>query len=180
MAEIILVTGGARSGKSSHAQQLAEKHQGKKLFVATCPVTDPEMEERIKLHQADRQHGGWTTVEETVDLENPLKGHQEFQVVVVDCLTLWVNNLLFTDSGNSLDEKTISLRAEKLLEVCLDRHGVVILVTNEVGLGIVPENPLARRYRDLVGRCNQVVGSAADRVILVTCGIPMNIKDSNL
>ena len=177
MAEIILITGGARSGKSRVAQELAEDRVGRRLFVATCTVTDSEMQHRIEQHQLDRQDGGWDTIEETVDLEELLNENQEYGVVLIDCLTLWVNNLLFTDSGNALDETAVAAKVKSILEACAVRTGTVIMVTNEVGQGIVPENVLARRYRDLVGRCNQVIGSVADKVILVTCGIPLAIKE---
>ncbi|MBU0480909.1 MAG: bifunctional adenosylcobinamide kinase/adenosylcobinamide-phosphate guanylyltransferase [Proteobacteria bacterium] len=177
MAEIILITGGARSGKSRHAQQLAEKRKGKRLFVATCPVTDDEMQQRIERHRFDREDCGWQTIEETVDLQGVLNGNREYEVVLIDCLTLWINNLLFTDAGNSLDDEALKERVRGILEAAVIRPGVVILVTNEVGMGIVPENLLARRYRDLVGRCNQEVAAVADKVVLVTCGIPMTVKE---
>ncbi len=177
MAKIILITGGARSGKSSYAQKLAEERKAKRLFVATCPLTDAEMVQRIERHRDDRQDRGWETIEETVDLESVLNGNQEYNVVLIDCLTLWINNLLFADAGNSLDEEDVAARARRVLEECAVRNGVVIMVTNEVGLGIVPENILARRYRDLVGRCNQEIGALADKVILVTCGIPITVKE---
>lgn len=177
MAEIILVTGGSRSGKSRHAQKLAESFAGKRLFVATCPLTDEEMKQRIERHRLDRQEAGWQTIEETVNLEQVLHDNLDHEVVLIDCLTLWINNLLFTDAGNELCEDSLAARTRLLLEACAARPGVVIMVTNEVGLGIVPENPLARRYRDLVGRCNQEVGAVADKVIITTCGIPMTIKE---
>jgi len=177
VAKIILITGGARSGKSSYAQKLAEERKAKRLFVATCPLTDAEMVQRIERHRDDRQDRGWETIEETVDLESVLNGNQEYNVVLIDCLTLWINNLLFADAGNSLDEEDVAARARRVLEECAVRNGVVIMVTNEVGLGIVPENILARRYRDLVGRCNQEIGALADKVILVTCGIPITVKE---
>ena len=178
MAEIILITGGARSGKSRQAQQLGESLPGKKLFIATCPVTDAEMEQRIDRHRQDRQDAGWQTVEETVNLEQALADNSACEVVLIDCLTLWINNLLFTDAGNMLDEEVISVKVRKLLAACAARSGVVIMVTNEVGLGIVPENALARRYRDLVGRCNQEIAAVADKVIMSICGIPLNIKET--
>jgi adenosylcobinamide kinase/adenosylcobinamide-phosphate guanylyltransferase len=177
VAEIILITGGARSGKSRHAQQLAESLSGRRLFVATCPVIDEEMRQRIERHRLDRQEAGWQTVEETVNLAQVLQDDLDHQVVLIDCLTLWVNNLLYTDAGNELSEDALNVKTRLLLEACAGRPGVVIMVTNEVGLGIVPENPLARRYRDLVGRCNQEVGAAADRVVMTTCGIAINIKE---
>ena len=178
MAEIILITGGARSGKSRHAQQLAESLSGKRLFVATCPVTDEEMRQRIERHRLDRQDAGWQTVEETVNPGQVLDDNPDYEVVLIDCLTLWVNNLLFTDAANELSEENLSVKVQKLLEACARRPGEVIMVTNEVGLGIVPENPLARRYRDLVGRCNQEIGAVADKVILTICGVPTTIKEN--
>lgn len=178
MSEIILITGGARSGKSRHAQRLAESLSGKMLFVATCPVTDEEMGQRIERHRLDRQEAGWQTVEETVNLVQVLNNNSEYEVVLIDCLTLWINNLLFTDGANELSEEMVSSRVRKVVEACTARAGVVIMVTNEVGMGIVPENPLARRYRDLVGRCNQEVAAVADKVIMTTCGIPTIIKES--
>lgn len=176
MAEIILITGGARSGKSRHAQQLGESLPGKKLFIATCPVIDAEMGKRIERHRQDRQGAGWQTVEETINLAQALTANPAAEVVLIDCLTLWINNLLFTDAGNMLDEDAVSVQVSKLLAACAARPGVVIMVTNEVGLGIVPENILARRYRDLVGRCNQEIAAIADKVIMSICGIPVNIK----
>lgn len=178
MAEIILITGGSRSGKSRYAQQLGDSLSGEKLFIATCPVTDEEMRQRIERHVLDRQGAGWKTVEETVDMEQTLAGNPDAEVVLIDCLTLWINNLLFTDAANSLDEEATRVKARKLMEACRARAGVVIMVTNEVGLGVVPENALARRYRDLVGRCNQEIAAAADKVIMSICGIPLNIKET--
>lgn len=178
MAEIILITGGARSGKSRQAQRLAEALPGKKIFVATCPVVDQEMQQRIARHRQDRAAAGWQTVEETIALEETLAANREAEVVLIDCLTLWINNLLFTDGANALDEAAVSVRVGKILAACGGRSGTVIMVTNEVGLGIVPENALARRYRDLVGRCNQEVAAAADKVIMTICGIPLQIKET--
>jgi adenosylcobinamide kinase/adenosylcobinamide-phosphate guanylyltransferase len=178
VAEIILITGGARSGKSRHAQKLAESLSGKRLFVATCPVTDEEMRQRIERHRLDRQEAGWQTVEETVDLVQVLNDNPDYEVVLIDCLTLWVNNLLFTDAANELSEESLVAKVRKVVETSVARSGEVIMVTNEVGLGIVPENVLARRYRDLVGRCNQEVAAAAGKVIITTCGVPMTIKEN--
>ena len=177
MAEIILITGGARSGKSRYAQQLAESIEGEKLFVATCPVIDEEMRQRIERHRREREERGWQTVEETVDLAGLIEGNREYEVVLIDCLTLWVNNLIFTDGAGELSEEKLADKVARILNVCRERSGVVLMVTNEVGLGIVPENPLAMRYRDLVGRCNQVVAARADKVIQTICGIPMTIKE---
>lgn len=177
MAEIILITGGARSGKSRHAQALAEAHPGQRLFIATSPVIDGEMRVRIERHQADRQGQGWRTIEEPLRLAAVLAENSEEEVVLLDCLTLWISNLLFeAEEPEYFTEAMIAELARELADAASRRQGVVIIVTNEVGLGIVPENPLARRYRDLAGRCNQIIAAAADRVDLVTCGIPLIIK----
>ncbi len=179
MAEIILVTGGARSGKSSYALQRAESVSTRRLFVATCPKVDPEMTERVRRHQQERQGRGWETVESEIDLAaifvNQATG---YEVVLIDCLTLWINNLLFISEGQGtdVDDHRIIALCRDWLEAARHFTGTVICVTNEVGLGIVPDNALARKYRDLVGTCNQTIGRLADEVILVTCGIPLKIK----
>ncbi|MDH3329821.1 MAG: bifunctional adenosylcobinamide kinase/adenosylcobinamide-phosphate guanylyltransferase [Desulfobulbaceae bacterium] len=179
MGRITLITGGSRSGKSSFAQRLAEEQPGSRLFLATCPVTDKEMEIRILRHIQDRQKGNWDTIEEPVRIAEQLAQAGRYDTVLIDCLTLWINNLLYEASGknSALDEERITLETKRLVEKAGEHPGEVILVTNEVGLGIVPENKTARLYRDLVGRCNQCVGGAAERVYLVTCGIPLQIKD---
>jgi len=177
MAQIILITGGARSGKSRHAQACAENFPGNRLFLATSPVIDGEMRARIERHQADRQGREWRTVEEELRPTEILAGYPEAEVVLLDCLTLWISNLLFeAEEPEYYTESKVAGLAGELAATAARRRGVVIIVTNEVGLGIVPENPLARRYRDLVGRCNQTIAAAADRVDLVTCGIPLTIK----
>lgn len=179
MGRITLVTGGSRSGKSSFAQRLAEEQPGSRLFLATCPVTDKEMEIRILRHIQDRQKGNWDTVEEPVRIAAQLAQAGRYDTVLIDCLTLWINNLLYEASckNSVLDEDRVTLETKRLVETAAEHPGEVILVTNEVGLGIVPENKTARLYRDLVGRCNQCAGAAAERVYLVTCGIPLQIKD---
>jgi len=181
MAEIILVTGGARSGKSAYAQARAEKMQPERVFIATCPVVDTEMAERIRRHQKARSESGWRTVEETTALSRVLGQCRDCGVVLIDCLTLWVNNLLFSpDEEHRLDEDRMARLGRELVESALALSCPVIMVTNEVGLGIVPENGLARRYRDLVGRLNQTIGAAAAEVILVVAGQSLTIKKYDL
>lgn len=179
MAEIILVTGGARSGKSGYAQSLAEAETGTRVFIATCPPAaetgDREMAARIDRHREQRRQKGWQTIEEQLDLAGVLQDCTSHEVLLVDCLTLWVNNLLFHGSGDFSEDEIVE-KGRELLAACAFCKGTVILVTNEVGLGIVPENPRAREYRDLVGRLNQVIARGADRVVLVTCGCPLTIK----
>lgn len=178
MARITLISGGSRSGKSAFAQRLAEEEPGSRLFLATCPVTDPEMELRILRHVQDRRKGNWATVEEQLDLAGQLHQAHRFDTVLIDCLTLWVNNLMFEAAGRNrtLDEDRVRAETERMLAAAREHPGEVIMVTNEVGMGIVPDNPTSRLYRDLIGRCSQSVGMAADRVYLVSCGIPIQIK----
>ncbi len=173
MAEIILVTGGARSGKSAFAQARAETLSSDRVYVATSPVTDREMAERIARHQRERGKG-WRTVEETLHLDRVLYGCAGAGVVLVDCLTLWVNNLLLEDG--ELGEDRAAELAVGVVRAAARTAGPVLMVTNEVGWGIVPDNPLARRYRDLVGRVNQTVAAAAAEVFLVVAGQPLRIK----
>jgi adenosylcobinamide kinase/adenosylcobinamide-phosphate guanylyltransferase len=178
MAAITLITGGSRSGKSAFAQGLAEEQGGTRLFLATCPVTDREMEDRIQRHRKDRQEGNWDTIEETVDVAGQLRSAAGYDIVLIDCLTLWVNNLMYEAAQENavLSEDLVTEQADHLVLAAREYPGEVIMVTNEVGQGIVPGNKAARQYRDLVGRCNQCVGLAADRVFLVSCGIPVRIK----
>ena len=195
MAEIVLVTGGSRSGKSRYAQGLAEAITGKRTFVATCPAVDAEMAERIRRHRQARG-AGWVTVEETVDLPGAIRRVVDSDVVLVDCLTLWVNNLLYEETLRSaredgteavtapsdpagtasMTEDEMEAHCREVLLACASLPGTVIFVTNEVGMGIVPDNPLSRRFRDLAGRCNQVIAGGADRVIFMVSGIAARIK----
>jgi len=174
MGRITLVTGGARSGKSSYALKLAQALSPPRYFIATCPRIDPELEGRIRRHREERRHQGWHTVEEERDLAKVVQKITS-GVVVVDCLTLWVNNLFF--AAPDISEETISRHTADLLERCSHKDVTYLFVTNEVGWSIVPENSQARRYRDLVGRCNQVMADAAHRVVLVACGQPLTIKN---
>ena len=178
MARVILITGGARSGKSDYALRLAETLPGPRVFVATCPPLDDEMRERIRKHRQERLKRHWHTIEEPVDPAKTLSDSGHFTVFLVDCLTLWVNNLLYRaeKDGVVLSEEVMEQYCGDLLEACSGVQGTVIFVTNEVGLGIVPDNKVARTYRDLVGRCNQVIAGGSDEVYLVSCGIPLTLK----
>ena len=177
---MVLVTGGCRSGKSAYAQRLAESLPSRRLFVATCPVTDEEMRLRIEMHQQSRLDRGWETVEEQVELATVLRHYADYEVVLVDCLTLWVNNLMYDaeQAGRQISERDTAETCRELLAVARQRCGTVIFVTNEVGLGVVPDNAVARRYRDLVGQANQAVAAEADTVTLLTCGIPWHLKST--
>ena len=155
MAEVILVTGGCRSGKSAFAERLVrEAHPARRFYIATCPVLDAEMRERVRLHQARRAADQWTTIEEQTDLVSALKRCE---------------NIAFT-------EDEMRLECERFQRACTSFEGTIVLVINEVGSGIVPENEAARRFRDCSGRCGQMMASFADRVYLTVCGIPMKLK----
>jgi len=178
VGRLILVTGGARSGKSDFALQLAQALPGPRCFIATCPVVDAEMEERIARHRQERAGSDWQTVEEQTDIAIVLQGRKDSCVCLVDCLTLWVNNLLYhsEQAGKLFADTEMRRQCALLLQAANEYPGTVICVTNEVGMGVVPDNPAARLYRDLVGRCNRMVAAAADEVVLVSCGIPLRLK----
>ena len=178
MGRLILITGGARSGKSDYALQLAQWLPGPRCFIATCPVVDSEMDERIVRHREERAGTEWQTVEEQIDIAGVIRIRRNDHVCLIDCLTLWVNNLLYRaeQSGKIFSDTEMRQQCDLLTEAAAAHQGAVICVTNEVGMGIVPDNPAARLYRDLVGRCNRMVAAAAGEVYLVSCGIPLRLK----
>jgi adenosylcobinamide kinase/adenosylcobinamide-phosphate guanylyltransferase len=178
MADLILATGGSRSGKSSWAQRRAEAICGPRLYIATCPVIDAEMNERIRKHREVRKGKGWETIEETIDIAGVIRRHGEGKTVLVDCLTLWINNLMYERQmrGEQMAENDIVEYCQNLIAACRQITGTVILVSNEVGMGIVPDNETARRFRDIAGRCNQEIAQAADAVTLLVSGIPLPVK----
>ena len=164
-----LVLGGARSGKSRYALQLAEKGVKDLVFIATAEALDSEMERRIARHQ-DERGDHWTTVEEPLELPRTIEEHTEQGTTcVVDCLTLWLSNLLH--HKRELDDAT-----EKLCTALREAKGDTILVSNEVGMGLVPETPLGRAFRDAQGRLNQQMAETCDRVIFVAAGLPLTLK----
>lgn len=179
MSHLLLLTGGARSGKSAYAQGRAEALDGPRRYLATCPRSDDgEMAERIAAHQAERAGRGWTTDEEPLDLAGALERAGAAAVVLVDCLTLWVSNLMFVaeQAGEGLTDAALTARAEAVLKAARRQGGTVIFVTNEVGGGIVPDNAVARRFRDLAGRANQRLAAGADEVVMTVCGLPLWLK----
>lgn len=178
MGKLMLVIGGSRSGKSNYAQQTAELLPGPRYFIATCQVCDSEMAARVALHQEARRGGEWLAIEEPLDLAGALRAAAPGNVILVDCLTIWINNLLYEaeKKGKALTAAEIGDASRAVLAACRDLPGTVIFVTGEVGMGIVPENALARLYRDCVGTCNQIMAAAVDRVTLVACGLPLALK----
>ncbi len=177
MGKVILVIGGTRSGKSDFALARAEEIDGSHCFIATCPVTDDEMAARIKKHQQSRDTTVWSTIEEPLAIEQVVS-RDEYDLYLVDCLTLWISNLMMERSSSTTDcsEEFIETITGQLLKTVSAISATVIFVTNEVGTGIVPDNELARRYRDLVGTCNRIIAAAADEAVLVSCGLPLYMK----
>jgi len=171
--EIIFVIGGCRSGKSSYAMQAAEKVPAEqKIFIATCVPQDDEMKRRVARHQKERSQN-WVTVEAPLDLpEAILQNSRRGDVILVDCLTLWVSNLLIETGDEKKTEDTIS----QLIEVLEKAICPIVLVSNEVGTGIVPENQLARQFRDITGWVNQAVAKCANKVVWMVAGIPVTVK----
>ena len=169
---IHLVTGGARAGKSTYVLRLAEAREGPLAFVATAERSDDEMDLRITRHRAERGPR-WTTWEAPRAVEAALReADTTHATVVLDCLTVWMANELFASD----DDEVVEARILALCACLRGMRAQVYVVTNEVGLGIVPDNALARRYRDLLGRCNQQVAALADAVTFVVAGLPLTLK----
>ena len=177
--ELILITGGARSGKSALAERLAM--QGNRvLFVATAEPLDDDMARRIAVHQASRPRH-WDTLEEPRSLPEAIREHtictgSAHDTVIVDCLTMWVSNLLLLYEGETEAEGRIMDAARELIEVYEGSSASWIVVTNEVGQGVVPSSSLGRAYRDALGRVNSLVASHADKVYLMAAGLALNLK----
>ena len=182
MSNLILVTGGARSGKSDYALNRAETIEGKHYFLATCPVVDSEMDDRISRHKAERDPEFWHTFEEEIDLAAILQTIEPDSVCLIDCLTLWVNNLMFRaeKSGRAFGDEEMQSLVKDFVDAAASFQGTLICVSNEVGMGVVPDNPLARLYRDLVGRSNRMIATAANEVIFVSCGLPLVMKKDTI
>lgn len=173
MGRIVLIGGGARSGKSRFALDYATQLGGPRLFVATAKADDDEMRERISRHR-DERGDAFITREEPIDVVTAMGEAASANVVVVDCLTLWMSNLLLEGAS----DEDVERRVQELVRAIQMRDPIVLLVTNEVGLGIVPEHPLARRFRDLAGRAHQEIAASADEVYLGAMGCILRLKPS--
>ena len=176
---LTLVLGGVRAGKSRYAQELA-REGGRVLYVATAEARDEEMAARIAAHRAERP-AAWSTLEEPIDLVTSLAPRlQDFDTVLIDCLTLWVSNLLLQDPDNEAKSSVIQAQARRLIELYERFQASWIVVSNEVGLGVIPATRLGRDYADALGRVNQLFAAAADEVIVMFAGLPMNLKARGL
>lgn len=162
--------GGARSGKSVYAERLIEAHAPPWTYIATAAAYDDEMRTRIAQHRG-RRNSRWTTVDAPLDLPSVLAAAPAEAPLLIDCLTLWTSNLMLAD-------RNVGAATDALLAALDNRHAPTVMVSNEVGLGIVPDNALARRFRDEAGRMNQRLAAASGRVIFIVSGLPMAIKGS--
>jgi len=169
--DLLLVLGGARSGKSSWALRYAEEQYQRYIFIATAEVMDDEMVERVRLHKESRGPV-WKLIEEPLNIDNAIEtGCAHAEAVLIDCMTVWLSNVLLKRG-----KEEVTAYQNRLLEALSRRSQAVIIVSNEVGTGIVPEHPLGREFRDLAGILNQKLAAIADRVVLTVAGIPINIK----
>ncbi len=172
MSLLTFITGGARSGKSRLAEELALRHGEPLLYIATGYPGDEEMSARITRHQ-ERRGSAWQTIEEPLDLASVLTGHDGwFRATLVDCITLWLTNQLLATEDDSL----ILANVRSLAGISRGLQTPLILVSNEVGMGIVPDNRLARRFRDLAGEANEILAAAAHEVYVTFAGLPLKLK----
>ncbi|MCK5830598.1 MAG: bifunctional adenosylcobinamide kinase/adenosylcobinamide-phosphate guanylyltransferase [Methylococcales bacterium] len=172
---IELVLGGARSGKSHYAEQVAFESETPVIYIATAEAGDSEMQTRIKRHRQDRpQH--WKTVEEPIKLADVIEEYNESNMcLLVDCLTLWLTNILFDKQGN-VQQTLFETESQALFNVLSTSSGKIVLVSNEVGLGIVAIDKMTRRFVDETGFLHQKIAALSDKVVLVTAGLPQQLK----
>lgn len=187
--KIILILGGARSGKSNFAEELALELGGPVIYIATAEARDPEMAQRIARHQASRP-AAWKTIEAPLELAKAIRSSNGANVILVDCITLYLTNLLMQELGpmgesenpaiaSGLEIK-IQTQIAELIQAAQESPALVILVANEVGLGLVPPYTLGRFFRDLAGRANREIAAAADKVFLLTAGTAVELKALSL
>ena len=168
---MVFVLGGARSGKSSWALRYIEERYDSYLFLATARILDEEMDERVKLHKESRGPK-WQLIEEPIKVAEVFETKpNNFDVVLMDCLTVWLSNIML-----ELGEGNIKEYQDRLLQALSERKQGIIIVSNEVGTGIVPEYPLGRRFRDIAGLLNQRVAAPADKVVFMVAGLPLYLK----
>jgi adenosylcobinamide kinase/adenosylcobinamide-phosphate guanylyltransferase len=174
---VTLYTGGCRSGKSGLALELAKETSEHACFIATCVPQDDEMRLRVKRHQNHRP-SAWQLIEEPIALAEAIRKVDPLvcPVILIDCLTLWVCNLMCQEKDPLTTEQAMESEVQKLIDAANQYGGEVIIVSNEVGMGVMPTNAMARNYADLAGRCNQVIAREANKVVFVACGIGITLK----
>ena len=169
---IIFITGGCRSGKSRYALDYANRHFSKKMYLATCEVLDEEMALRVTNHKKMRGPE-WQTVEEPIEIVEKIRQYEDkVEVILLDCITLWLSNLLIKWNN----DLRVMEEVNQLIDTIKQSQTFFIMVSNEVGMGIVPAEPLSRRFRDLAGMANQKIAEMADTVIFTVSGIPIFLK----
>ena len=167
--KVVLITGGARAGKSRYAERLMNARPARHAVVATAVAGDAEMAERIARHKAERD-AGWEVIEQPISIRSAIRNAaRPDRIVLVDCLTLWISNLM-------AEGRDIEIEIQGLVGTLQIAAGPVIIVSNEVGFGVVPDNPLARAFRDNLGRANQAVAAASECAVLMAAGIPIVLK----
>lgn len=165
---ITLITGGVKSGKTTFALKLGETYQ-KKLYIATAEPFDEEMERKIEKHQQERD-GSWTTAEEPTEIFNAVQKGAEFEYTVLDCITVWMNNLFY-------HKKDIGIYTERFIGALKNINFNLTIVTNETGLGVIPADKLSRDYTNMLGITNQKIAKVADQTIFMVSGLPIYIKN---
>ena len=172
--QLILILGGVRSGKSRYAQQLASDVGNRVLFLATAEAGDDEMKHRIARHKSSRPES-WRTIEEQMDIAGALRRNSAHSdAIIIDCITIWLSNLLM--HNEKLSEQEMTMGIDRLIDAYEQGEATYIIVSGEVGMGIVPEHPLGRVFRDYLGLANQRLAAKADRVVLMVAGIPVDVK----
>jgi adenosylcobinamide kinase/adenosylcobinamide-phosphate guanylyltransferase len=185
MGDLTLITGGARSGKSRFAERLASEHGGEVLYLATLEPADDEMARRVEAHRRSRP-AAWRTVEEPIAVVEALSRAEPFDVCLLDCVTLWVSNLLLAAGEDEAEREpdAAARRALAAVQALADWHAGrdarLIVVTNEVGSGLVPEYPIGRLFRDVLGEANQLLAAAASRVYLCVAGYAIDVRSAGI
>jgi adenosylcobinamide kinase/adenosylcobinamide-phosphate guanylyltransferase len=172
MKKIIFITGSVRSGKSNFAVKFAKSSKKKVVFLATCRPLDDEMKKRVKKHRKTRPKT-WKTIEEHMDIASIIKKLEKNEIILIDCLTLWISNLLLS----RFSEREIFKKIKEFIMTVKEANCSIIMVSNEVGWGIVPDNKLSRLFRDIAGTLHQKIAKVCDEVYLTVAGIPIEIKN---
>ncbi len=173
---VVLLLGGARAGKSQLAEKLARQWGRRVLYVATAQPGDEEMRQRVEMHRA-RRPAHWRTLEEPLNVADAVAPHlSSVDTVLLDCMTLWASNILLAEENAARAEKRLMGEIERLVERCRQGNVTLLVVSNEVGQGVVPAYPLGRQFRDVLGRANQLLARNADAVLYCIAGIPIELK----
>lgn len=170
--KLTFVLGGARSGKTAFAEGVCNRHNVARVYIATAQALDAEMSVRIERHRQTRG-AGFTTIEAPIELSQAVRDLKGPCITLIDCLTLWISNLM---ADGSVTDEMIFSKAADLISASRSVDAAFVVVSNETGLGIVPDNALARRFRDVSGKVNQMIAAASDEVYFITAGLPMKLK----